>query len=103
MKVVKLAYGQSLYDLAVQEFGHEDGVFLIFEDNPNIVFDFSQTPPAGTDVLIRDIPVLTDGNRAVAAEIARREKLIVSGNPANYNPISLHYAEDGYWDDDYSV
>lgn len=96
MKVVKLAYGQTLYDLAVQEYGHTDGFFVILEDNPGIVQDLADVPAPGTEVMIRDVPVINDDNRSIAAEIKRKERRVVSGSTAT--PI----AGDGYWEEDYS-
>lgn len=99
MGLVKLAYGQTLYDLAIQEYGHTDGIFLLLEDNPGVVNDFADVPLAGTPLLIRDVPELSDNNRAIAAEFARQGKLVASGLVATVLPEM--YVEDGYWVDDY--
>lgn len=33
MKVVEIKYGQSLFDIAIQEYGSVEGVFWLVEDN----------------------------------------------------------------------
>lgn len=101
MKIKKLLYNQTLYDLAIQEYGHVSGIFFILEDNPGIIADFSDVPLPGTDVLIRDVPVITDSNKVVVSILSDKEKEVVSGIPANYIPTP-HYAENGYWEDGYS-
>lgn len=101
MGLVKLAYGQTLYDLAIQEYGHTDGIFLLLEDNPGVVNDFADVPLAGTPLLIRDVPELSDNNRAIAAEFARREKLVVSGFETNHSPENDLYVNTNYWQENY--
>lgn len=99
MKEIRTVWGQTLYDLAIQEYGHTDGIFLLLEDNPGVVNDFADVPEPGTKVLIRDVPELSDNNRAIAAEFARRGKLVVSGLAATVLPEM--YVESGYWVHDY--
>ncbi|OJV30444.1 MAG: hypothetical protein BGO32_08605 [Bacteroidetes bacterium 37-13] len=100
MKEVILLTGQTLYDLAIQEYGHTDGIFLILEDNPGVVNDFADVPQPGTKVLVRlNVPELSDNNRAIAAEFARQGKLVASGLAPTVLPEM--YVEDGYWVHDY--
>lgn len=99
MGLVKLAYGQTLYDLAIQEYGHTDGIFLLLEDNPGVVNDFADVPQPGTPLLIREVPVLSDDNRAIAAEFARQGKLVASGLAATVLPEM--YVNTNYWQENY--
>ena len=105
MKEIKTVFGQTLYDLAIQEYGHLDGFFLLLEDNEGIINDLSETPPAGTRVLIRlQVPELSENNRAIAAELARRGKLVVSGvNNISATPTIPIYVNPGYWQNDYAA
>jgi hypothetical protein len=100
-KELTLLSGQTLYDVAIQEYGHTDGVFLLLEDNEGVIDDLSEIPPAGTKLLIRlQVPELSDDNRAIAAEFARRGQQVVSGLPANRQP--KEYVLAGYWNKGYS-
>ena len=104
MKEIKTVFGQTLYDLAIQEYGHLDGFFLLLEDNEGIINDLSETPPAGTRVLIRlQVPELSANNRAIAAELARRGKLVVSGvsEAVSPTPSIPMYVNPEYWQNDY--
>jgi phage tail protein X len=100
-KEVTLLIGQTLYDLAVQEYGHTDGLWLILEDNPGIASDLSSVPAPGTVVNVRlEVPELSTNNRAIAAEFARRGQKVASGMEAT---ITVNqYATAGYWQQGYS-
>lgn len=101
-KQVILLTGQTLYDLAIQEYGHTDGLWLILEDNPGIASDLSSVPAPGTLVNIRlDVPELSDNNRLIAAEFARRGQKVASGAQATI--IVSQYATAGYWQQGYST
>jgi hypothetical protein len=59
-KVVEL--GQGAYDLAIQEYGSIEAVFMVLEDNPGI--DMTENIELGTEVRFRYNPpvdVVTDG------------------------------------------
>lgn len=103
MKEVILLTGQTVYDLAVQEYGHTDGVFLLIEDNPSLIGEWGDVPHAGTKVLVRlEVPELSDDNKAIAAEFARREQKVVSGEFAEQvvTPTPI-YVDLEYWDNYY--
>lgn len=103
MKEVILLTGQTVYDLAVQEYGHTDGVFLLLEDNPELIGEWGDVPQAGTKVLVRlEIPELSDDNKAIVAEFARKEQKVVSGIESNHNVDDDMYVEDDYWEDNYT-
>lgn len=104
MKEVILLTGQTVYDLALQEYGHTDGVFMIVQDNPELIGEWGDVPPAGSKVQVRlNIPELSENNKAVAAELARREQQVVTGLPVNYNPEGELYVENGYWNENYTA
>ncbi len=103
-KEVILLTGQTIYDLAVQEYGHTDGVFLLLEDNPELIGEWGDVPQAGTKVLVRlEVPELSDDNRAIAAEFARREQKVVSGFQTNHNAENDLYVDIDYWEENYTA
>ncbi len=54
--------GQGPFDLAIQEYGNIEAVFMVLEDNPGL--DLLANVPAGTTVRFRHAPpsdVVTDG------------------------------------------
>lgn len=101
-KQLPLLTGQTLYDVAVQEYGHSDGLWLLLEDNPGIVSDLSSVPAPGTVLNIRlQVPELSATNRAIAAEYARNRQRVVSGAP---DTASIdEYVTTGYWQAGYST
>jgi hypothetical protein len=102
MKEVTLLTGQTLYDVAVQEYGHTDGIWLLLEDNPGIVSDLSSVPAPGTVVNIRlQVPELSADNQAIAAEFARRGQKVASGAPPT--AATDEYVTTGYWVSGYSI
>lgn len=57
MKSAIIEYGQSLFDLALMHYGSADGVFLLVEDNPDLVSNWHDVPTPGTRIYIRQQPV----------------------------------------------
>lgn len=51
MQIVKFKPGQTVFDVALEQYGNIEGVALIAEDNPSISLDEAEE---GTEVLIRD-------------------------------------------------
>lgn len=104
-KEVTVLTGQTLYDIAVQEYGHTEGLFLLLEDNDGVIDDLGETPEAGTNLLVRlEVPELSDDNRAIAAEFARREQKVVSGDAVigDNAPVVIDYVQPGYWVKNYA-
>lgn len=59
MKTVAIQDGQTIYDLALQEYGCIEGVMLLMEDNSDLVPDLNADPVAGSLFQIReDDPII---------------------------------------------
>ena len=69
-----VADGQSIWAIAVQEYGGLDGVYLLQADNPDIVRDLNETLEAGAVLKIR--------------------KSIAKSDVENYD-IAQHFRENG--------
>lgn len=95
-KTIKLSVGQSLINLAVQEYGCYEGLFLLVEDNQAVISNIAQVLPAGTPINIRvPVPELTDTNRVIAAKFAGKKLVISSQLPVtDIAPPSGVYQED---------
>jgi len=64
-----LGNGQSIIDLAVQEYGCYEGLFLMLADNPDVVQAVSAILPPGTELRVRNpVPELNNTNRSVVAQ-----------------------------------
>ena len=50
-------YGQSLFDLAVQHYGSEEGIFALLADNPGLVQNWHDDPEPGTEIYIKTPPL----------------------------------------------
>lgn len=57
MKEVVAEINQSVWDLAIQEYGHSNGVVFLMEDNPG-VFDFQNQVAAGTKFMVDDSKII---------------------------------------------
>ena len=79
-KKIIVSQGQSLIDIAMQEYGALPGVFLILEDNTELSA-VDQTPIAGTEINIRvDVPEISEGNRAIARKFVKEGLRVNSGS-----------------------
>lgn len=98
MRKYEVQFGQGIWDIGAQEYGHVDGAFLLVEDNPN--YAVTDVPMPGAILLIRDeVPKLSETNQKVAAEYKTKGIAVASGLAATVLPEI--YVEDGYWVDDY--
>lgn len=50
-------YGQSLFDLALQHYGSEEGIFALLADNPGLVQNWHDDPVPGTEIYIKTPPL----------------------------------------------
>lgn len=95
MKQYTVQYGQSIYDVAAQLYGHVDGVFLLVTDNPQ--YAITDVPVPGSVLLYREVvPKLSDSNEAIAREYAAGEITVACGMATNLT-VPGAYVEDGYW------
>lgn len=68
MKVIRVGNKQSIWDLANQEYGHEDGVLQLMTDNPGVL-DFNSSIPVGTAVRIDETKII---NKTVVDFFAKK-------------------------------
>lgn len=74
-------YGQSLWDIAIQEYGHVQGVELLVKDNPQLAV--TTVPAVGSKVLIRpEVPELSNTNQRIVAEYKKQNITVASTAPA---------------------
>lgn len=52
MRTIATQSGQTLFDIALQQYGHAEGVAWLIEDNPDL--SISQVPVQGTVVKVRE-------------------------------------------------
>lgn len=50
---ITTAENQSIFDIAIQEYGGVEGIFLLMEDNPDVILSFNSELLPGTVLLIR--------------------------------------------------
>lgn len=101
MKQIPLLFGQTLIDLAIQEYGHYDGLFTILEDNSDVISDFSEVPSPGTMINIRlNKPKFSDDSLINSTEFARKDLKAVSGSIESVG--DKVYVTEGYWEENYS-
>lgn len=69
-KTVIVKQGQTMFDIAIQEYGSVEAIGMLMEDNPQIV-ELTAIDLGGTKVLVRQpIPPLNIMNRQIAAGFA---------------------------------
>lgn len=92
-KQVTVSEGQSLADIAIQEYGSMAGVFLIIEDNGLTSVD--AIPQPGTNLNIRLlIEELGSSNRAIAKKFNTEQVKVNTGN--DFDSATTRYVEEGY-------
>jgi hypothetical protein len=95
MRKYIVQFGQGIWDVGAQEYGHVDGAFLVVEDNPN--YAVTDVPFPGAILLIRDeVPKLSETNQAIAAEYKQKAITIASGQLTN-KQVQGEYVANGYW------
>lgn len=91
MKTINVAEGQTLIDIAIQEYGCYEGLHQLMKDNnigPNGLIEDGEVYrliTAGDTLLVQDeVPELTDTNRTIAAYYKRnRIKVNTTYTPGN--------------------
>lgn len=92
---------QSLTDIAIQEYGAPEAVFIILEDNEGKFTDISNVPPAGMQIMIRtETPTLNANNKAIM-EVYRAKKVKVA-TVEQSNMSTGEYVTVGYWANGYT-
>ncbi|HLP51241.1 MAG TPA: hypothetical protein VK154_10185 [Chitinophagales bacterium] len=50
-------YAQTIYDVAIENYGSAEGVFALMADNPDVIPDLNTTLPPGSKLQIKSPPV----------------------------------------------
>ncbi len=88
MATINTTEGQTLTDIALQEYGCVEGIFILMEDNPMLNMDGKLI--TGQAVQIREaIPELTINNKAIATELKASSRKINTGTGATQESITL--------------
>lgn len=95
--------GQTLVDIAIQEYGCFEGVFLLAEDN---AISPTKKMNAGDVLMVRDeVPALTDSNQAVARDNKANGIKVNSGfgidEPAGEPPVESEFYDPEFYDPEY--
>jgi hypothetical protein len=94
-KPIKTISGQSLIDVALQEYGAYEGVFIILKDNPNLENTMGVNLVPGTSINIRqEVPELNVNNKSIAQQFATDLVEVATGDIKNYL-INLSADYDG--------
>lgn len=98
-KTIKTGIGQSLINIAVQEYGCYEGVFLLLDDNPTIVSSLSHVFAPGTSVVIQNpVPQLTDNNVMVAAKLQNKGVKVSGNHPPTDPPPPITIYQSGVYE-----
>lgn len=100
MKRIETTLGQSLSDIATQEYGGVEGVFALLIDNEE-VGDISDVLAPGTVIKIRPVPKLNDENVTIR-QMMELENIgrVIGGLPTRFT-INQYYVEIDYVEIDY--
>lgn len=55
MSKVILGFGQTIYDIAIQETGSVEGVFVLMKRNPTAIANLNAQPEAGTQLKVEEV------------------------------------------------
>lgn len=98
MRRVLVGNNQSIWDLAVQEYGSLDGIKQLMIDNPTKC-NLESSIPAGTELLIREIPL----NKAIYEFFSKKRikpaTAIDVPTPAVWILATGLWNDSGFWDD----
>jgi hypothetical protein len=95
MFYITTKYNQSIWDLAIQEYGDSAGVKQLIIDNPDKV-NFSDDIPTGTRILISQPPI----NKAVVDYLKANGSVLATGvRLRNWILAGGSWDDNGAWDD----
>lgn len=96
MKTIKVKSGQTLIDIALQEYGCTEGLVMLLDDN-SLSMDSEAYP--GQELFIRELPEITKDNKLIQQGLI---EISVIPNSQILNPVpEPHYVQDGYVQDGY--
>ena len=98
-KRVTIITQQTLFDIAIQQYGGVDGILLLIEDNPQLALDFNSNIFAGMELKLRDSAAV---NEDVSDYYLKKELMVatLSGGeipilqPAVSNDFNCDYSSD---------
>lgn len=91
MRNVIVTYGQTIFDIAIQEYGTYEGVFLLMEDN-NLGLDSEIT--AGEMLLVRElVPELDEKNLQTSSYLKANS---IAPNAAFVSEAEAEFELDDY-------
>lgn len=97
-KQVTVADRQSLVDIAMQEYGCYEGIFVLLDDNIDRLKAIDEVPLPGMKLNVRsELPKLKPENRAIVAEYNRLLHTVVSnavGVTHIFNTVSSYVTTD---------
>lgn len=101
MKQIQTTLGQSLLDIAIQEYGAVEGVFALVIDN-DYIGDLSDVLAPGTPLDIREESLKLNKDNLTIKQMMELEKIgkIISSLPTR-TTLNLYYVEIDYVDIDY--
>lgn len=78
-KQVTVSDRQSLTDIAMQEYGCYQGVFILLEDNSDRLFAIDEVPLPGMKLNVRTtVPNINAANTSVVAEYGKQDHRVLS-------------------------
>lgn len=98
MRRILVGNNQSIWDLAIQEYGSFDGVKQLMIDNPTKC-DFENSIPAGTELIITAEPM----NKSIFDYFSKKRIKPSTAIAVTYNPTWIlatgFWNDNGFWDD----
>lgn len=92
MKTILVREGQTLADIAIQEYGCIEGLMLLVDDN-NLSMDSDVYKDQPLE--IRELPELTADNKKVVQNLIELNK-VPNSQIIVEQPETAHYVTDGY-------
>lgn len=105
IKQITVQGGQSLIDIAMQQYGCYEGVMLLLQDNADRLTAIDNVPDPGMQLNIRtEVPKLNNANKGIAQAFALQRTAVVSS--PDVPTITLQsqlglYVDTGYVDEGY--
>ena len=97
-KIIYTAIGQTIWDVAAEQYGNLEGIIQLQEDNASVIIDFNVVLIPGTPLIIQvSDPVGIDG--------ALRKMLNDAGVKVNSHEAYVAPSGIGYWaiDEDFII
>lgn len=96
MRIIEVQHGQSIWDIALQEYGSVEAVFTLISDNPDVLTDLDVDLMPGQKLLIKGEPVNRDVVNFYTAEG-------VKPSGASTQGVDLQGDFNDDYNDDYNI